>query len=297
MSTYTQKGKKQDLSDIVKNLTPYETPFQSMIGSERAGNTLFNWVEESLNGAADNAQVEGADAIAATVEVLAERQNYTQIFEKVVSLSTSEQATKQAGGIQTMAHKTQQRSKELKRDVEYAYVGTAQAAAAGTAATARKTAGYQAQIDVANVKDLAGAAVTEADFNALLGRLYDAGANPDVVMTSASGKLALDAALQKDRIRDIGQDQKATYGVSVYVSPFGAVEIVPNRFVKQDTVAKTGDILVMDSTMWAEKVLEDVTMSDLAKTGLSDKKMIHVEKGLMHRNFKSSGLMTNVKFG
>jgi hypothetical protein len=40
-TAYDTVGKKEDISDIISNITPTYTPFLSMIGEEKIHNTLF----------------------------------------------------------------------------------------------------------------------------------------------------------------------------------------------------------------------------------------------------------------
>lgn len=171
--TSAQKGVHKELSDIVSNISPEETPFQGAIGKGKVENVLFEWTEESLADVAENALAEGADAPAHVDNLLTERQNRTQIFAKTVELSTSSQRNRLAGATQAMAHQVGLRAKELKRDVEHAYVGSAQAAS--NSGGVRKTASYQAQIDAGSIKDMASAAITEDDFNDLLCTLRENG--------------------------------------------------------------------------------------------------------------------------
>lgn len=39
--TYDQVGKKEDISDVISNISPTETPFQSLIGQESVNNTIY----------------------------------------------------------------------------------------------------------------------------------------------------------------------------------------------------------------------------------------------------------------
>lgn len=293
-TTYVQKGQHKDLSDIVENISPSATPFQTVIGRGKAIQTLINWTEEELAAVGENAAIEGADAGEGADNILQERSNYTQIFTKVINLSGTSQSAKLAGNTQTMAHQVALRAKELKRDVEYAYVGSGQAAAAGTSATARKTAGFHAQCDAANVIDKAGAAVTEADFNELLIRLHEAGATPDYVMMHPRVRAALVAVLsdKSGRIRDLADGTELVNDIVTYTSVVGTVKLVNNLFCK--FAAGKGDILAFDSSMWEEAVLRPYKVEQLAKTGDADKKMLVVEKALKNRNFKSAGLIKDV---
>lgn len=108
-------------------------------------------------------------------------------------------------------------------------------------------------------------------------------------------RLALTKALSKERVRNIDSGTSTVNSISAYTSDVGDVKIVTNLFVKYDAGTKVGDILVMDPSMWSEEVLVDYKLDELAKTGLSDKRMLSVEKGLKNKNFKASGLITKVK--
>lgn len=280
------KGQHKELSDVVSNLDMYKTPFQALIGSEKVSNTLFNWTEEQLADAGDNAWAEGAAGTDGDVNELIERDNYVQIFRKDVKLSGTAQSMKLAGNVQKMAHQVELRSRELKRDIEKAYLGGAvKSATAGV----RKTAGFKAQIDATLVQPLAE--ITEDALRVLLADLHANGGTPNVIMTTPRGKVALGKALESTRIRDISDKQKAVAGVSTYLSDFGPLEIHSNIHCEE------GDILVMDTALWTECVFRAYKLETLAKTGDVDARMLVVEKGLKCLNAKAAGAaFTGVAF-
>ncbi len=87
-TTYSAKGIREDLSNVITNIAPEETPYQSNIGRETITNTLFEWQTDTLADAAANAQLEGDDvgtfdAVVATVRLT----NYAQIARKTIVLS------------------------------------------------------------------------------------------------------------------------------------------------------------------------------------------------------------------
>jgi len=51
-TTYSAKGIREDLSNIITNISPEETPFQSNIGKENITNTLYEWQTDALAAAA-----------------------------------------------------------------------------------------------------------------------------------------------------------------------------------------------------------------------------------------------------
>jgi len=55
-TTYNQIGIKEDISDIISNISPTTTPFLSSIGKESVKNTLYQWQEDSLSATAENAR-------------------------------------------------------------------------------------------------------------------------------------------------------------------------------------------------------------------------------------------------
>ncbi len=59
--TYSAKGIREDLSNIITNIAPEETPYMSNIGRENVSNSLFEWQTDTLASAAANAQLEGDD--------------------------------------------------------------------------------------------------------------------------------------------------------------------------------------------------------------------------------------------
>ena len=90
-TSYDQVGLAEDVSDIITDITPTDTPFFSMIKSEKVNARVFEWQEDSLAASADNAQVEGAAFTAGTLSATTMRQNNTQILSKVLTLSTAAQ--------------------------------------------------------------------------------------------------------------------------------------------------------------------------------------------------------------
>ena len=74
-TTFDAKGIREDLSNIITNIAPDDTPYMSNIGRESISNSLFEWQTDTLAAAAANKQLEGDDvssfdAVVATVQLL-----------------------------------------------------------------------------------------------------------------------------------------------------------------------------------------------------------------------------------
>ena len=79
---------REDLANVIYDISPVDTPFMSNIGRDTASNTYFEWQTDALaNANTANAAIEGADAGNADFDPTVRVANYTQISTKVISVS------------------------------------------------------------------------------------------------------------------------------------------------------------------------------------------------------------------
>jgi hypothetical protein len=299
-TSYDQVGKKEDVSDLISNISPTKVPFQTMIGSEKVTNTLFQWQEDSLRAVQVNAKVEGFTASDASLSPTVMRNNYTQILEKTIKVSDTADSISTYGRARESAYQLAKAGFEVKRDLEFAMVGTGQTAVAGDSSTARKFNGYQAQIDTALINYTgAGNALTEDALLTTLQELYAEGADPSIIMvTPANSVEVAKFAKAAGRYREIENDGRANKtiinAVDLYVSPFGEQRVVLNRFQMGGNSGDANvDTLVFDPDMWKTCVLRPWTRETLAKDGDNTKMMLVGEYSLKHKNKKASAVIRN----
>ena len=116
-TTYGAIGIREDLSNIIYNISPMDTPFLSGVGKGSADNTLFEWQTDSLTAAAANQQLEGDDSMSALAVAEPVRlTNYCQISYKAVQSSGTAEAVDFAGRKSSQAYQLAKRAKEIKRD-------------------------------------------------------------------------------------------------------------------------------------------------------------------------------------
>jgi hypothetical protein len=292
--TYETVGIKEDISDIISNITPTKTPFQTSIGNEKVTQSVFQWQEDTLRAVNSGGTLEGADATYITVTPTVMRTNTTQIFMEAVQVSGTLEATSTYGRARESAYQLAKSSAQLKRDVENALVGTAAAKVAGSDAAARVLAGVQQQIAAANNVYTTGSttAMTEAMLLTALQNCYTAGADPSVVQVTPANSLILAAyAAASGRYRtlntgDAGSQTTLINVVNLYVSPFGQIKVQLNRFLKASEAA-----FIYDPSMWSKITLRPWTRETLAKSGDSLKQMIVGEFSLKHKNQAASALV------
>jgi len=302
VKTYEQVGKKEVVADFISNLSPTKTPFQSMIGTESVKSTVYQWLEDSLRDVAVNAQVEGFDPTDESKSQPSLRTNTTQIFGTSFRVSGTADVINLYGRAKETAYQMMKTSEEIKRDLEHALVGTAQTKVDGDASTARKFAGVQAMIhaDTTETADGGSGAADALDETYVLNALkkvYDEGAEVDTLMIKPSDALkvanfafrAAPSTNVQERSRQLtGSERKIVNVIDVYVSPWGEVRTVMNRWLKST------DALLLDSSNWKLMILRPWFKEVLAKTGDSVRHMIVGEFGLKHKNYLASGLITNL---
>lgn len=286
-TSYDTVGIKEDVSDVITNLTPTKTPFQSMIGSDKVHHRTFSWLEDSLRAVQVNAKIEGFTASDATLTPPTSRSNVTQILEKTFKISATEDVVDKYGRDREVAYQTVIAGEEVKRDLEHAMVGLDQAAVTGDNSTARQMASALQQIH-ANVTVAGGtAALTETKLLSLGQACYSEGADPGILMIKPADSLIVAGFTgASGRSRNFNDGTKTvTNAVNLYVSPFGEYKVVLNRFLK------TTHALLLDPSMWQKATLRNWQRETLAKDGDNTKLMIVGEFSLKHKNFKASGMI------
>lgn len=285
LKTYDQVGKKEDFEQVIYDITPTQTPFLSSIGSSTAEATLHQWMQDSLAVVGSNILVEGADAGAASTVTQVIKSANTQIFGKVVQVSGTAEAIGLHARTSDLANAIAKAGKELKRDIEHSFVGLGQAGTAGSGSAGRQLTSAANQIS-ATTTNTAGSnrALSEALILDVLEKTYNEGAEPNQIQVTPSHSLIVAGfAATSGRTRDFDTGTKLVNAVDIYVSPFGSVSIVPNRFLQANTA------LVLDTEYWSRAVLRPMQTIQLSRTGDSDKRQMLTELTLVCKSDIASG--------
>ena len=303
---------REDLANVIYNISPEETPFMSNIGRETAKNTYFEWQTDALAAATtSNAVIEGDDATPNAVAMTNRVGNYTQISTKVIATSGTVEAVDKAGMRSMMAYQLAKASAELKRDME-ATLTSNNAGVAGNSSTARQTAGLAAWLrtnvnkngstdpTMSSTDDgfpNAGRSggtqrtFTEAILKDVISKVWTQGGTPKILMTGPYNKTVVSGFTGiATRFRDVAPGKQAQIigAADVYVSDFGTVNVVPNRFQLERNA------YVVDPEYASVAFLRDFRTEQLAKTGDSEKRMILVEYGLKVRSEKAHGIAADL---
>jgi hypothetical protein len=292
-TSYDVVGKKEDISDVITMISPTKTPFTSMVGEEKVHNTIFQWQEDALAAPnLSNAQLDGFTAADAAPVATVMRNNVTQILAKTVNVAETTDAVSRYGRAKEIAYQLSKYSAEVKRDLEGVMLNS-QAIAAGSNGVARVMNSYQAQVDVSLLIKTGAptTTMTETVLMTTLQALYTNGVDPEILMIPPAEAITIAnyaAAAGRYRTLNTGTANSQSSVVNVidlYVSPFGEVKVVLNRFQVNT------DYLIFDPSMWKRPVLRPWSRETLAKTGDNTRMMIVGEFSLRHKNYFASAIV------
>ena len=307
-NAYDAIGQREDLTDVIYNISPTETPFMSSIGKTKATAVYHEWQTDSLAAATTaNAAVEGADASDATLSPTTRLGNYTQILQKTIKVSGTLDAVNKAGRKSEKAYQLAKASQELKRDLETILLSNQGRDAGSSNSGARKmgsllswiktnssaqtNGGDPTTIGVSARTDGNTRTFTEALLKEVVAEVFVSGGSPSVLMVGAAGKQKVSsfAGIGETRFNVTGAKPSTIIGAAdVYVSDFGNMAVVPNRFMR------TRDALILDPEYAAIAYLRPFMTNELAKAGDSDKTQVLVECTLEVKNEAAHGIVADL---
>ena len=309
LTTYDTTGIREDLSDIIYNISPTDTPFMSGIGKTKATNTKYEWQTDSLGAVAANAAVEGAAISYGSLTSTTREFDYTQISTKAIQVTGTDDAVNTAGRNTELAYQVAKAAKEIKRDMENALLSNT-AKAVGDNTTARTLGGLPTWIST-NVSAGAGGsgagsgaartngtqrAFTETLLRSALKDTWVSGGNPNVIMLNGFNKQKLSFFTGGATRFDKAEDRRLMTSIDVYESDFGTMQVTPNRWIRKTAAsAKRGqDVYLLEMDFWAVAFLRDFKLQNPAQTADADQRFMVVEYTLEAKNEASSGMVTDV---
>lgn len=314
LEVYDSSTIREDLQEAFVSISPTDTPFTSAIGKGKATNTYHEWHETDL-AAVDTANrtYYGDPAPANDAPTLAVRKgNYVQLSDKVVEITSTAEAVKGAANIESMARQVSFKLKELKRDMEAMSLANI-AAASGSSGTAAVSAGLPAFLTTNVDRGATGAdgttsgaggsgyvntaatdgtlrALTEAEFKTVIAQCWDSGAEPTMVMVGSLVKQKISTFTGGGTIERtaVANKKELPTAIDVYISDFGTLTIVPNRF------QRPRDVFILDPEYMRQDFLSNVKQEPLAKTGHADRKLISAHWTLVVESEKAQGIIADI---
>ena len=285
-TSFSAKGIREELSDVINSISPETVPFQSNVGSKSVSNTYFEWQTDALAAVDKTARIDGDDvasfdATAATTRV----GNYTQILRRTVIVADNLESQDLAGRNSELSMQIAKRGKELKRDLE-AVLTDNNAQVAGNTTTARETGGLGAWIATNDIMGVAGSpasptgdgtdartdgtqrAFTESMLKSAMQLAFSSGGTPSILMVGPFNKTVVSgfAGIAAQRYMAPSDSPTTIIGAAdVYLSDFGTLSVTTNLFQRER------DAFILDPEYASVNYLRPIQNVELAKTGDASK--------------------------
>ena len=296
--TYSATSDREDLSNIIYNISPMQTPFMSSIGTRNVKNVVFDWQTESLPTPSGTGQLEGFELSRAASTATARVSNVCQISYRDATVTGSQDASDAAGKRSEMAHQLAIMAKALKRDMEEALCQKG-AKTTGNATTARQTGGFESWIttnDSRGASTGGGAAPTDGTQRALtetllkdvLELMFASGAEPNLAICGPHNKQVISGFTGRSQARQMVDANTVEASVSIYSSDFGELKIVPSNRSRERS------LLLVDPEFAKVSYLRSFDTIDIATIGDAETKMIVVEYGLEVSNEAAHGVVADL---
>jgi hypothetical protein len=305
-SSYDQVGIREDLTDVIHNVTPYDTPFYSSVAKTRATNTYHEWQTDSLRSSSTNEHIEGDDTVATARTPTVRLGNYTQIFKDAVTVTGTDSALNKAGRGDEMDYQLVKTGREIRLDIERALLAN-NARRVGSDVVARRLAGVPAWLFTNTINQTGGTpsgadpigdgtnartddgtptAFNQTRMNACLESIWTNSNGGARSLTAMLNPFQMRAALTftgNNAQRNQARTGEVRNVVDVYATPWGEIEFVMSREMR------ARDVLVLDLSMFKIPVARGFTTEPLAKTGDSERRQIITELTLESCNERASG--------
>lgn len=297
MATYNTSslvGAREDLSNMITDVSPTETPVYSKANQLAATGTTHEWqIQELRPSNADNAAGEGDDAAGTTPKATERLGNNTQILTKDAKISGTVEEIDKAGRESEVAYQQMIQLRELKTDVEASMTSKN----TKSSADPRKSGGLASYIRNINTQATQSSFLGDGSnvptagtdrnisidiINKTLQTVRSKGGNPDCIVAAENQVGRISALKNSDGIaqtRYISSDNEKTklvYGVSVYVSDFGELELITDVHAPNDVVY----CLESEYIGWASIDNRNFMMKHLGDDGDSTRFMI-IQEGCL----------------
>ena len=299
--TYSATSDREDLSNIIYNISPMQTPFMSSIGKRSINNVVFDWQTEVLATPVATGELEGFELSRSASVATTRVSNVAMISKRDATVSGSQESSDPAGKRSEMAHQLAIMSKALKRDMEEALCQKG-AKTTGDASTARVTGGFESWITSNDSRGSGGAStgggaaptdgtqrdLTEVLLKDVLQLCFTNGGEPSLAICGPHNKQVISGFTGRTQARQMIDANTVEASVSIYSSDFGELKIVPSNRSRERS------LLLVDPEYAKVSYLRDFKTVDIATIGDAMTKMIIVEYGLEVSNEAAHGVVADL---
>lgn len=320
--SYDAVGNREELADKIYQITPEETQFISLIGRKSVSSTHPEWQTDTLASVdTNNNQPEGNDWTYDAVSPTTRVGNYTQISDKKIIISRTQEKTSKAGRKSELAREIAKKGVELRIDMEAILLSNqASNAGSGNGATNRKLGGLRAWLATNDSLGSGGAsggfnsstsvvdaatngtqrAFSKTILDAVILSATNAGGMPKTLMVSPYVKTVFssfmsDSNVAAQRFAANGKGQTTIVAAAdMYLSDFGTISVVPNVQMARAGATVARNAFLIDPRMVKLGVFDDIQLVKPAKTGDAEKRVLVTEYTLLVNNEAAHGVAADL---
>jgi len=315
-TTYQAKANREDLSNSIYNIDPFDTPVMSLARRRNVKNRTFDWQSEFLPAVdGNNAQLEGFELARAASQPTVRLTNVTQISSRDATVSGSQEAADAAGKGSEMGHQMALKSKVLKCDMETIMCSRQARVDGSDPATARKTESIPHWL--ARATDKAGAvngavmgtttagagfpvlptdaftttgttALTEIHIGDAMEKAFRNGAHPSKWVVPPGVKRTISTFEGRTGSQILVGKTEVVATVDIIATDFGRVIAMPSLWMPSDLN------LLLDPNFIAVGFFRNFRTYPIAKVGDAETRMILAEWGVEMRNPLAHILMNGI---
>jgi len=269
--TYQDAARREDLLDVIGDVSPDETPLMTLFGTSTASGTLHEWLEYNIaRPTTVSADAEGADTTFADLTQPSRVSNKTHIIKQPIQVSRTERAVNVAGMSDPYAFQKADGLRQLKMKMEYAILNST--AASGSSGVARQLTGIDAFTTSVVTARNSGTSFSELELNDMTADAYTtvrADKIFDMVLCTVKIKQAI-AGFGGNSTRYVdASERRLTKDILVYDSAVGTHRIMHHRDVRNDAGSTT--VYGLREDLHKVAYLDKPMFEELGKVGDADR--------------------------
>jgi hypothetical protein len=290
LHTYMDTGRREDLIDIIGDVSPDDNPLSTMLATTKATQTLHEWLEDYLARPSSVATaIEGNSASFDDLTQPKRRNNVTQIIATTFRVSGTERVVSVAGMGDPMEYQAAKALRDWKNKLEYSLINGVRAS--GDSGVGRQMAGIKSIVTSHYTAVLSGTSLSETFFNGMaLGVASDVGTSDvfDIVLTTLQLRQKLSTFTAGSTRYVAANDQRLVRPVMVYESDFGPHRIFGHKDVPSANTTPGPYVFGLKESKWRVAYLRPPVREMLAKDGDRDNGQIVGEATLEYLAERSS---------
>lgn len=272
---YGDAAVREDVSEIIYQPTPEDTPFYDMTGNGTIGSPYHQWLTRQIPGRRHNANFEGFtyNFTGGMTTVDPRAFNATQILNQLVRVSETEVAARHWAIDDMFADQMSIGMSGIKMDAETTLIkGTLASGASGSPQVARKMQGIiQALISsITTYTNVSGlVSLSEAQFNDAIQLCWEFGGHPSDILCGGVMKRKLSAFTGGAGANKtiLAESMRLINTVSVYQTDFFTAQISLCRDIPIRAPTYTGyGLLMVDKTVVTKQFLRPWVAERAPKT-------------------------------